>query len=215
MVKIIPAILTNDIKEIEEKLARSEGIVDRVQIDVIDGQFAASRTIDPSFVRNIETDINLDFHLMTKEPVDWVEKAVTGGADRIIGQIEKMTSQVDFVGKVQSVGLSVGLAIDIETPVSSFDPVVLTNLDVVLVMAVKAGFGGQKFDKRALAKIRWLDETRVRDDTPYKICVDGGETLETVDDVRVAGVDEIVVGKRIFQGDLVKNIKKFTGAAYE
>ncbi|KKU47643.1 MAG: Ribulose-phosphate 3-epimerase [Candidatus Woesebacteria bacterium GW2011_GWF2_46_8] len=214
MVEIIPAILTNDIREIEEKLSRAEGIVKRIQIDIIDGVFAANRTIDPSFLENIETDLDLDFHLMTKDPTSWVERAVRGGAERIIGQIEEMADQVEFVGKVAEVGLSVGLAIDLETPVSALDPTIITNLDVVLVMAVKAGFGGQKFDERALNKIKQLDELRVRDDTPFRICVDGGITEENIKKVVKTGADEVAIGSRIFDGDLAENIRRFEEAAH-
>lgn len=214
MVEIIPAILTNDIREIEEKLKRAESLVQRVQIDVLDGQFAAERTIDPSFVGNIETDLSLDFHLMTKEPVDWVERAVRGGADRIIGQIEQMTNQVEFIGKIVEVGLSRGLALDLGTEVSELDPSILNNLDVVLVMSVKAGFGGQKFDPKATQKIKKLAEIRVRDDTSFRICVDGGITQENIKEVTKAGADEVAIGRRIFEGDLAQNLERLKKAAY-
>lgn len=215
MIKVIPAILSSSPQEVKELLNQAEGIVDRVQIDIIDAQFAQNRTIDPSVLENFDTEVLLDFHLMAKEPVDWVERAVRAGADRIIGQIEQMNSQVDFVGKVSEVGLSVGLAIDLETPVSALDPTILNNLDVVLVMAVKAGFGGQKFEPKALDKIRELDDIRARDDNPFRICVDGGETLDTIDDTRIAGADEIAIGRRLFSGDLVVNIDRFIKAAYK
>lgn len=214
MVEIIPAILTSDIREVEEKLKRAEGVVKRVQIDIIDGVFANNKTIDPSSLENLEIDCDLDFHLMTKEPIDWVERAVRGGADRIIGQIEMMENQVDFVGKVQEAGLYVGLAINIATPVTELDPVVLTNLDVVLVMSVKAGFGGQKFESSTLDKIKDLDEIRARDDTPFRICVDGGETTEVIDETHFAGADEVAIGRRIFEGDLVQNLRKFQRSAH-
>ncbi len=215
MVEIIPAILTADIREVEEKLKRSEGIVRRVQIDIIDGVFAQNRTIEPSALEAIETDLSLDFHLMTKEPVDWVEKAARGGADRIIGQVEMMGSQVEFVGKVSEIGLSVGLAIDLNTEIETLDPVVLTNLDVVLVMAVKAGWGGQKFDRSVLDKVKRLDEIRVHDKSPFRLCVDGGETLETIEATHFAGADEVAIGQRIFAGDLAKNIEAFNQAAHK
>ena len=214
MVEIIPAILTNDIREIEEKLKRAETLAQRVQIDVLDGQFVANRTVDPSFVGNIETDLTLDFHLMTKEPIDWVERAVRGGADRIIGQIEQMANQLEFVGKVSEVGLSVGLALDLDSEVSELDPTILNNLDVVLVMSVKAGFGGQKFDPKAIKKIKDLDKIRVRDDTPFKICVDGGITKENIKEVTKAVADEVAIGGRIFEGDLAQNLERFRKAAY-
>lgn len=214
MVEIIPAVLTTDIREVEEKLTRAEGIVRRVQIDIIDGVFAENRTIEPSALEAVETDLSLDFHLMTKEPIDWVERAARGGADRIIGQIEMMASQVEFVGKAVEIGLQVGLAIDLKTEIEALDPVVLNNLDVVLVMAVKAGWGGQKFDPRALTKVKRLDEIRAKDKSPFRLCVDGGETLETVDETHFAGADEVAIGARIFKGDLAQNIEAFNKAAH-
>ena len=214
MIQIIPSILTNDPKELEEKLKRCEGL-ERVQIDIVDGVFAKNKTIDPSALADLDTDLKLDFHLMVKEPVNWVEKCVRGGADRIIGQIEYMRDQVEFVGKVQEVGASIGLAVDLKTDIGKLDPVILTNLDVVLVMSVAAGFGGQKFDERALNKIKRLDEIRVRDDTPYRICDDGGITLDRIDDAQRAGVDEVAIGRSLFEGRLEDNIKKYRNAAYK
>lgn len=213
MVEIIPAILTNDIKEVEEKLTRAEGVVKRIQIDIVDGVFAANKTIAPSFLEDIETDLNLDFHLMTKDPADWVERAVRGGAERIIGQIESMSDQVGFIGKVAEVGLSVGLAIDVDTDIEKIDQTIITNLDVVLVMSVKAGFGGQEFDLSALLKVNELDKIRVRDDTPFKICVDGGINEDNIKKVVKAGADEVVIG-RVFDGDLAENLEKLRKAAY-
>ena len=215
MLEIIPSILTNDPTELKEKLERCEGLVDRVHIDIIDGIFAKNKTIDPSALSDLETELKLDFHLMVKEPVNWVEKCVRGGADRIIGQIEYMRDQVEFVGKVQEVGALIGLAVDLETDIGKLDPVILTNLDVVLVMSVAAGFGGQKFDDRALNKIKRLDEIRARDATPFRICDDGGITLDKVDDARRAGVDEVAIGRRIFKGNLKENIKMFQKLAYK
>jgi len=215
MIQIIPAILSNDIKEVGEKLAQAEGVGGKIQIDVIDGVFANNKTVDPSALEFIETDLKLDFHLMTKEPIDWVERAVRGMADRIIGQVEMMTDQVGFVGKVSEVGLSVGLAIDLPTSISKLDPTILTNLDVVLVMSVPAGFGGQEFDRRALAKIKELDEIRIRDDTPFKICVDGGINTNNISDVVKAGADELVIGEGLFAGNIKENIDSLMKAAYK
>ncbi|MEK7182780.1 MAG: hypothetical protein AAB694_01330, partial [Patescibacteria group bacterium] len=174
MVTIIPAILTNDPKELEEKLNRLGGIVQRVQIDIVDGVFANNKTILPDVLEGVETNLLIDFQLMTKEPKEWVERCVRGLADRIFGHVERMSSQLDFIGKVQEVGAKVGLALDLETPVSAIERVLFNNLDAVLVMSVKAGFGGHEFDPSVLEKIRQLDEIRARDDTPFRICVDGG-----------------------------------------
>jgi len=215
MIEIIPSILTNDPDELRELLARCEGVVDRVSIDIIDGKFADNKTVEPDILFDIDTGLKIDYQLMVVEPVNWVEKCVRGQADRIIGHIEKMESQVDFVGKVQEVGASVGLALDLPTPVTKFDSTILTNLDVVLVMSVAAGFGGQEFDKNALDKINLLDEIRSRDNSPYKIQDDGGVTLSKVDDVHFTGADEVSIGRRLFDGYLESNIKKFQEAAHK
>lgn len=215
MIKVIPAILVSNTDQLKEMLIRiEEAGVERVQIDVVDGVYEDNKTIDPIIFKDVETNLLLDFHLMVKEPINWIEKCVLAGADRIIGQIEQMSSQVEFVGKVTEVGAKVGLALDLDTPVNKLDSVILTNLDVVLVMSVAAGFGGQKFDESVLDKIKKIDEIRERDDTPYLICDDGGITFENIDDVRVAGVDEVCVGRRLFKGDIAVNIKKYVRAAY-
>ena len=212
MVDVIPAILTNNIQEVRDKVAMCDGVVSRVQIDVIDGIFADNKTIDPSLITNLDAFIGLDFHLMVKEPINWVEKSANAGADRIIGQIEMMGSQLEFVEKVQLTNLRVGLAIDLDTPVSMLDSLVLNNLDVVLVMAVKAGWGGQEFNPKILDKIKELDQIRIRDKTPFRICVDGGETEAVIGDTHFAGADEVAVGQRIFNGNLKENIEKMITA---
>jgi len=214
MIEIIPSILTNDPEELRELLDRCEGVVDRVSIDIIDGKFANNKTIEPDILFDVDTNLKIDFQLMVIEPIKWVEKCVRGQADRIIGHIEHMQSQLDFVGKVQEVGAGVGLALDLPTPVSDFDTTILTNLDVVLVMSVPAGFGGETFDKKVLTKINELDEIRARDNSPYKIQDDGGVTLEKIDDVHFTGADEVSIGRRLFNGDLESNIKKFQEAAH-
>ena len=215
MIKIIPSILTNSPDEARELIEKCEGVAERAQIDIIDGKFVDNKTIDPVVFEVLETELKLDFHLMTKEPTDWVEKCVRGGADRVFGQIEMMESQIDFVGKIQEVGLSVGLAIDLGTPVTELDPVILTNLDAVLVMSVAAGFGGQAFDSRALDKIKKLDEIRVRDTTPFRICIDGGINKDNIREVVKAGADEVSIGKSLFNGELSQNIESLIKTAYK
>ncbi|KKQ42688.1 MAG: Ribulose-phosphate 3-epimerase [Microgenomates group bacterium GW2011_GWC1_37_8] len=215
MVEIIPSILTDNPEELRELISLCEGVVQRVSIDIIDGKFADNKTIDPSILFDIDTTLKVDYQLMVVEPVNWVERCVRGQADRIIGHIEHMTNQLEFVGKVQEVGAMVGLALDLDTPVDKLDPTILNNLDVVLVMSVAAGFGGQNFDDRVLDKIKKLDEIRVRDNTPFKIQDDGGITLDKIDDVRLGGVDEVSIGRRLFESDLRSNIEKFTKAAYK
>jgi ribulose-phosphate 3-epimerase len=214
MIEIIPAILTNDPDELRDLLSKCEGVVERVSIDIIDGQFADNKTIDPSLLEDIETNLKIDYQLMVKEPINWIERCVRGQADRIIGHVEQMQSQQDFVDKVESENLDVGLALDLPTPVSSLDKDVLSNLDTILVMSVPAGFGGQEFSDKAIDKIRELKKLRDEGGLNFKIQDDGGITLEKVDDIHFLGVDEVSIGRRILKGDLNANVKRFEKMAH-
>lgn len=219
MIEIIPAILTNDPGELEEKIRQVErarldstSSARRVQVDIIDGIFTNNRTVALESLEGVETEALFDVHLMVHEPDSWVERAARALADRIIGQVEMMSDQVHFIGHAQEAGSKVGLALDLPTPVSAIDPAILNNLDVVLVMSVKAGFGGQEFNKSALEKIKALDEIRSRDNTPFRICVDGGVNAQNIGGIRRAGADEVAVGKSLFEGDLEENIEKLKKA---
>ena len=221
MVEIIPAILTDNAKDVLAKLKAARGVAPRVQIDIIDGEFADNKTVDPVALDNIEVadilagEILLDYHLMVKEPVNWITKCMKGHADRIIGHVEMMADQKAFVGEVTKAGAKVGLAIDLDTPVSEIAQELLRDLDVVLVMSVKAGHGGQKFNKKALDKIEELAKIRAEGKFDYRIVDDGGVVLDTVDDVRREGADEVNVGNRIFKGNLRQNMRDYLKAAYE
>jgi ribulose-phosphate 3-epimerase len=214
MIEIIPAILTNDPDKLRDLLSKCEGVVERVSIDIIDGQFADNKTIDPSLLEDIETNLKIDYQLMVKEPINWIERCVRGQADRIIGHVEQMQSQQDFVDKVMGERISVGLALDLPTPVSSLDKDVLSKLDTILVMSVPAGFGGQKFSDKAIDKIRELKKLRDEGGLNFKIQDDGGITLEKVDDIHFLGVDEVSIGRRILKGDLNANVKRFEKMAH-
>jgi ribulose-phosphate 3-epimerase len=209
MLEVIPTVLTNDPQELKQLINQAEEAAERVQIDVIDGQFAENKTVDPNVFQTVETNLKLDFHLMTKEPVGWVERVVRVMADRIIGQIEMMQSQIGFVEKVMENGVLVGLGVDLDTPVSKLDLEVLTKLDVVLLMSVPAGFGGQKFDKKVIEKVKTLEKTRKKEKLNFRICIDGGVTLEVVRNLVDAGADEVSVGRLLYKGDLKENIQKF------
>jgi ribulose-phosphate 3-epimerase len=221
MISIIPSILTNDPEEAREMIARCEGLalpvgrqVERVSIDIIDGKFADNKTIDPVVLSDIDTALKIDYQLMVHEPINWIERCIRGQADRIIGHIEQMSDQLGFVGKVQEVGLEVGLGIDLPTSINRLDATILNDLDVVLVMSVKAGFGGQEFSKGVLNKIKKLDEIRVRDDTPFKMQVDGGITYDNIHKIHSLGADEASIGRLIFEGNLEENLKRFQESAH-
>jgi ribulose-phosphate 3-epimerase len=101
----------------------------------------------------------------------------------------------------------------LDTPVDKINKSLFEKLDVVLVMSVKAGFGNQKFEMRALEKVKELNEIRIKGKTPFRICVDGGETEDVIDDSVLDGTDEVVIGRRLFKGDIAGNIKMFEAAS--
>jgi len=214
MFEIIPAILTDREPVVRKYLRQAEGVVDRVHIDIIDGIYADNVTIEPLVVEAIDVGVLLDYHLMVEEPIRWVDQCVEGQADRIIGHVEKMGSQKEFARLVKRRGLGVGLAIDLPTWVSEIDVEVLPDLDVILVMSINAGFGGQEFEDKALDKIHELASMRAKDDFSYLIGDDGGIVFDIIDDARREGADEVNIGNRIFEGVLEENIQQYKEAAY-
>lgn len=213
MVEIIPSILTGDAKIAYEYLKQAEGVSSRVQIDIVDGVFADNKTIDPIVIGEVETSVNLDFHLMVKEPINWVEKSIQAGGERIIGHVEMMSDPEAFIFKVQSAGRTPGLGVDLDTPLVELEESLLASVGVVLLMSSKAGFGGQEFQQSVLDKIAYLHALRKEKGYQFRICDDGGVTLNWADDIRQKGTDEIAIGNRIFNGDLKENIKQFQDAA--
>jgi len=207
MVEVIPAILTNDPNEARELLQKTEGHVNRVQIDIIDNIFAENKTVDPSVFEETFPTVKLDYHLMVKEPINWIERSIRGQADRIIGHIEMMENQMEFVNRIHEFGLSAGLAVDLPTPVIELNSESLSQVEVVIVLSVKAGFGGQEFDEKAFEKIEKLNKVRTEYNLDFKICVDGGVTKDRVKKLISLGVDEISIGRSLFKGNLGDNIK--------
>lgn len=221
MVEIIPSLLTSDPEELRRMIdevnrARlASGEPRRIHIDIIDGKFADNRTINPKELGNIESGLKYGYHLMVKEPKNWIKSCVRGSADRIIGHIEIMNNQIEFVGKVKKVGADVGLAIDLATEVGKVDSAALNNLDVIIIMSVSAGFGGQKFSEKSLDKVRELNKIRARDNMAFRICVDGGISEENIGKLVKAGADEVSIGRRIFKGDLKENLDRLVKVAHK
>ncbi len=206
---IIPSILTNDENEMRILLETAEKVVERVQIDVIDHKFANNLTVDPEILKKAHTFLHLDFHLMVKGPIDWIDHCITGSKNRIIGQIEEMESQSQFVEKVINTGSIPGLAVDLPTSIEKLDQNILSKVEVVLLMSVKAGWGGQEFDLETFGKIEKLVKIRKELNLNFKILVDGGVTKELVSEMQHQGVDEVAVGQRIFHPSLEENLKLF------
>lgn len=175
MVTIVPTILAKDANEFKETLEKVWGLVKRVQFDVIDGKFAPTETVAPEVLKDIDTIVEFDAHLMVEKPEEWINRCVESGITGVYGQVEKMGDIPKFVGDAQAAGMRVGLAYDLETSIEGLENYV-DNIDGVLLMSVKAGASGQEFDESVLDKIK---QVRSLSKT-VKIIVDGGLNVENI-----------------------------------
>ena len=212
MVEIVPAILEKDATSFEEKLKKVWGEAKKVQVDIIDGIFAPMETVEPEVLLNIDTIVDFEGHLMVERPEDWVERCVASGMTGLFGQVEKMEDVVKFVADTQAAGLRVGLAYDIDTPLTDLEKYI-NDLDAVLLMSTKAGSQGiNEFDNRVLEKIKEVRKINKR----IVIVVDGGLDVDNIKKCFAAewaeelsedeldrnfGKMEFAVGSEIFESD--------------
>lgn len=205
MSEIVPVILTKDPVDLHEKLDLLTGICPRIQIDVVDGVFAATRTLGLEAMVDLESDFRLDLHLMVKNPFDWVEKCRRVVADRVIAQVEMMPDIEIFLTEVANSGMEIGLALDLETAVTKVPAEIYARLDLVLLMAVKAGLGGQKFDQRVINKIKEVKEI-VGD--LVQIAVDGGLDDQNLKTCQEAGASTFYLNTSFWEaGNLGKRYR--------
>lgn len=169
MVIIVPAILQESLDGFKSELEKVWSVAPRVQIDVIDGVFAPKKTVGPEVIREVETIVRFDVHLMVDKPEGWVGRVAAMGVDRVFGQVEMMADTVAFIEEAQFEGMEVGLAYDIETPIDGVEKYI-NDIDAVLLMAVKAGAQGNHFDERVFEKIKSIRKLNKR----ITIVIDGG-----------------------------------------
>lgn len=198
-IQIIPAILTDDVDDFEGKLKAVEDLVDRVQIDYVDGYFSPEVSCcEAHVIREINSDIPLEVQLMVVDPASQVDAWAEAGVERIIGHIEEMEDQVEFVEEVSEHGLSVGLALNLDTPLSALDTSLLPSLDVVLLMAHEVGVqGGVALDEAIYERIQSLREI----DPHIDIEIDGGVNEQNAKKLVDAGATILAVGSDIFAAD--------------
>ncbi len=186
-----------------------------VQIDIIDGIFAEEKTIKIGEIKELKEleGLRLDFHLMVSEPVLLVDICRGVGGYRVIGQVEMMNDQEEFVRMVRDRKMLAGLAIDLETPVKAIEKKLFKELDCVLVMTIVAGASGRSFQRKALKKIKKLKSLSEKHGG-FNIAVDGGLNKETVVDCVKAGANHLGVTSAIFRAkDVGKAIEELRGLA--
>lgn len=201
---IIPAILENNWEDLQKKLDISCRFAKTVHIDFIDGEFVNNKNyLELDNFAEYKQKVDLEAHLMVKEPIDYLEKLEKAGFSNFIGHVEHMSDQVEFVTKGEELG-GVGLALDLETPLNSIE-IPLDDLDQILLMCVRAGKSGQDFNHGILSKIE-----RLRKRYYGKIEVDGGINNETLLLAKKAGANNFCVTTALFKEDPSTEYEKLT-----
>ena len=200
MIKIAPSILSADFARLgEEVQAVARGGADYIHVDVMDGHFVPNLTIGPLVVEAVRkvTDLPLDVHLMIENPDRYIADFANAGADIITVHQEAVPHLHRTVQLIKSLGKKAGVSINPATPASTLD-VILDELDLVLVMTVNPGFGGQGFIASGLAKVAALRQEIDRRGLGVELEVDGGVKTDNIGRIAAAGANVFVAGSAVF-----------------
>jgi len=209
--KIAPSILSADFAALGEAIARVEaGGADQLHLDVMDGRFVPNITIGPPVIESIRkrTRLPLDVHLMIVEPERYIETFVRAGADLVTVHAEACPHLHRTLHQIREAGAKAGVALNPSTPPEAIEWV-LDSLDLILVMSVNPGFGGQSFIPSSLAKLRQI-KTLVGSRL-VEVSVDGGVNLDRAASLAQAGATTLVAGSAVFgshdPGQAVKDLR--------
>ena len=208
---LAPSILAADFKELgKEMKATEESGARYLHFDVMDGMFVPSISFGMPVLKSIHDATNqvMDAHLMVQEPIRYVEAFQTAGADIVTIHLEACEDVEATIAKIRECGMKVGLSICPETEAKEVEQL-LGKIDMLLVMSVHPGFGGQKFIPESLDKIRAIRSMINEQELDVDIQVDGGIYLTNVREVLDAGANIIVAGSAVFGGDPSQNTKDF------
>ena len=203
MIKIAPSILSADFSRLGEEIkAIDYAGADYVHVDVMDGHFVPNITIGPLIVDAVRpvTELPLDVHLMIENPDQYIPGFAKAGADIIVVHAEAVRHLHRTVQLIKSLGKKAGVSLNPATSLSALD-IILPELDLVLLMTVNPGFGGQSFIESSLPKI---SELRHRIDAlglPIELEVDGGVKVDNIEQIAAAGADVFVAGSAVFGAD--------------
>ena len=206
-----PSILAADFKVLGQEMKKTEeNGAAYIHFDVLDGMFVPSISFGMPVLASIHdaTEQFMDAHLMVQEPIRYVEAFQKAGADYVTVHLEACEDVKTTLDKIHACGMKAGLAVNPETDVKELVPY-LEDVEMILIMSVHPGFGGQKFIPESLDKIREVRAMLNEKNLETDIQVDGGIYVENVREVLDAGANVIVAGSAVFRGDAGENTAKF------
>jgi ribulose-phosphate 3-epimerase len=211
MIKLAPSILAADFTKLGEQITLLESTgVEYLHIDVMDGKFVPSISFGMPVIASIRKNSKLifDVHLMIEDPDKYLEAFKASGADILTVHAETCTHLHRTLSRIRELGMKAGVSLNPATPIHVLEHV-MDELDMVLIMSVNPGFGGQVFLPSMLQKIESMREMIAKNGNKIDIEVDGGITSQNVEQVIKAGANIIVAGTSVFKGDMKENVTEF------
>ncbi|MBQ0125474.1 MAG: ribulose-phosphate 3-epimerase [Clostridiales bacterium] len=205
-IKIAPSLLAADFANLESEVKKvADGGAEYLHLDVMDGAFVPNISFGPAVIKALrpKTDMVFDVHLMINDPIRYVDAFADAGADIINFHYESCSDQMDVIEKIHSLGKKAGITIKPETPEFVLDTFI-PCVDLILVMSVNPGFGGQKFIPESAEKLEYLRAAIDASGRKIDLEIDGGINADTAKIAAAAGADVLVAGTAVFRAENVK-----------
>ena len=206
--KLSLSILNADLTNLKEEIKLYDKHLDYYHLDVMDGNFVPNISFGPDYIKSLKahTNVVFDTHLMINNPEFYVKKFIEAGSDIVTFHFEATNNPEALIDKIHALGAKAGISIKPMTKVEVLEPL-LKKLDLVLIMTVEPGFGGQSFMEDQVSKLEYLKKYKENNDLSYLISVDGGINNETINKVNQY-TDLVVVGSYITKAkNVLENIK--------